>query len=191
MGRDEQPRYVQPTKETIIVRHLNYIWIFLSIILCGCNGRPSTDYYLIQFTPPFETQSIYGSEYSNVEYTDAECSISKLQTFENDSVALATVTENFHAYQDSLLRKYETDNAALNPQNFTSTEAYNIMCEALGTAYKKKMTETRILMRITHAPDYDTDQFFEIVTENGVYSEEMRQYIETNKINVEFYRIKG
>ena len=150
------------------------IFLLLAAILvaCGHNSQKeevTKDYYLV---------SVGGKS-----------DIKKLHSYENDSIALAEELQRSNDYDEfcmDSIAKYMQMKAKAG----TGTMEYYTANAKIG-AYSSILEEVRILMRISHTSDYDPSEFIDVVTKNGVYSEETRQYIETNKINVEFYRIKG
>ena len=153
------------------MRPLKYFLIICSILLCGCNDGKNdaivTDYYLLTLGNNFDIKKLH---------------------YENDSTAFAEEMRRSNDFDKMCMEKLEENVQAMRECEPRTKEYYK--AKAFIDAYSSLLKESRILMRIAHAPDYNVDEYIDIVTEKGVYSEESRQYVEKNKIDADFYRIK-
>jgi len=167
-------------------KYLKYVFLLLIAAIVGASFygwkyynynyvEQVRNYYLISIDMP---RVVKGAFRDRVQ--EGSIRIDNIQRYRNDSIAVAVEkrrSEEFDAHLMQKIRECSDD--------FKGRAEAEVYAELLGQA--------TILMRISHIRKFDKSQLKkvkDIIIKNGVFSDEVRQYIENNKIDVEFYRIK-
>ena len=176
---------------------LKYVLLLLAAIIIGASiygvryyyynyVEQVSDYYLISIELPRIEEWAFGKE-----KTDGKIEIKKLPEYANDSTAIVSETKKSEEFDEYLIKEIEKH---LQKQKEVEQDFIEYNRERVHVnANTELLEQSRILMRFSHIRKFDKDQFEKIknlIIKNGVFSEEVRRYMDKSKIDAEFYTIK-
>ena len=176
---------------------LKYALLLLAAIIIGasiCGARyyyhnyveQVRGYYIIYIDLPRVVRGTYRNRVQG-----GKVDIKKLGRYPNDSTAIASETKRSEEFDEYLIKEIEKH---LQKQREVEQDFVEYSKErAHVEANTELLEQSRILMRISHIRKYNKAQVKSLsksIIKNGVFSEEVRRYIEKYKLDAEFYTIK-
>lgn len=163
------------------------ITIFAIILIAGTatgawayyyyNVEKVNNYYLITYTPPYERESIFGE----IEYTKPEFEYKALLNYSSDESAIKAQTKEAKHRYTWLLQELERE--LKHP-----TEKELILQKAKVDAITSALQEERILIRITHIRNFDSEEAFKMICDHWA-DKTLSNYAKSKKIDVAVYEI--
>ncbi|MBO4550227.1 MAG: hypothetical protein J5733_05795 [Bacteroidaceae bacterium] len=162
---------------------LKYALLLLAAIIIGASiygvryyhynyVEQVSDYYIIYIDMPRVVKGAFRDRTQ-----EGKVEIKNLGRYPNDSTAIAKETKRSEEFDEHCLNKLQEC-----PRGSIEWQVYSELLE-----------QSRILMRFSHIRKFDKRQIKEAkkkIIKNGVFSEEVRRYMDKNKIDAEFYTIK-
>lgn len=132
-----------------------------------------TDRYLVKYTLPHENKSVYGSY-----KTELKVGIVNIPQYKSDSIAVRKETTAAESYNKKLLEKFEKE-------NFKDGDEF--MNNAKRNAYIDLLLEKRMIISLTHVRNMDAIEALDIIKKHGIFSKDVKEYGEKNKLKVNLY----
>jgi hypothetical protein len=134
-----------------------------------------TERYLIKYTIPHETESMYGAYISK-----PEVEFVSVNKYSSDSIAIQRETKAAIEHHQYILKKFE------NEKFDDESEFMNITKR---NAYVDLLNEKRILISISHVRSLDAKEALSLIKKHGIFSDDIIEYAEKNKLKTNIYPI--
>lgn len=137
------------------------------------------DYILVLYSPPQEKEGLFG----DVEYSKPQVEVKSLQSFDNDSIAIVKVTQDYENKQDFLCEKLKEWESG-NPKD----EVDKMSKQARYDAIQSLIAQKQFLIRLTHTRSFDENKAMEIISKFWG-KEDFDNVIIENKLDVAIFDI--